>query len=214
MGRRLPPLNSLRALEAAARHLSFTKAAEELHVTPAAISHQIKGLEEHLGVPLFRRLNRAVLLTDAGQACLPGLSEAFDRIAAVLERLRAQDRGGPLTVSTSPAFAAKWLVPRLERFQERCPEIEVRVSAAMRLVDFAREDVDVAIRYGPGRYPGLLAERLLTNEGPRVRPGAARGPSPPEGAAGPPPSHAAARGHADERRRLSQLGDVAARRRR
>jgi DNA-binding transcriptional LysR family regulator len=92
MGRRLPPLNSLRALEAAARHLSFTKAAEELHVTPAAISHQIKGLEEHLGVPLFRRLNRAVLLTDAGQACLPGLSEAFDRIAAVLERLRAQDR--------------------------------------------------------------------------------------------------------------------------
>jgi LysR family glycine cleavage system transcriptional activator len=164
MGRRLPPLNSLRAFEAAARHLSFTKAAEELHVTPAAISHQIKALEEDLGVPLFRRLNRAVLLTDAGQTCLPGLSEAFDRMAAVLERLRAQDCGGPLTVSTSPAFAAKWLVPRLERFQERCPEIDVRVSAAMRLADFAREDVDVAIRYGPGRYPGLLAELLLTNE--------------------------------------------------
>jgi LysR family glycine cleavage system transcriptional activator len=164
MGRRLPPLNSLRAFEAAARYLSFTKAAEELHVTPAAISHQIKALEEHLGVPLFRRLNRAVLLTDAGQACLPGLSEAFDRMAAVVERLRAQDGGGPLTVSTSPAFAAKWLVPRLERFQERCPEIDVRVSAAMRLVDFAREEVDVAIRYGPGRYPGLLTELLLTNE--------------------------------------------------
>ena len=164
MGRRLPPLNSLRAFEAAARHLSFTRAADELHVTPAAISPQIKALEEHLGVPLFRRLNRAVMLTDAGQACLPGLSEAFDRMAAVLERLRVQDCGGPLTVSTSPAFAAKWLVPRLERFQERCPEIDVRVSAAMRLADFAREDVDVAIRYGPGRYPGLLAELLLTNE--------------------------------------------------
>jgi LysR family transcriptional regulator, glycine cleavage system transcriptional activator len=164
MGRRLPPLNSLRAFEAAARHLSFTKAAEELHVTPAAISHQIKALEDHLRVKLFRRLNRAVMLTDAGQACLPGLSEAFDRIAAVLERLRVQDCGGPLTVSTSPAFAAKWLVPRLERFQERCPEIDVRVSAAMRLIDFAREDVDVAIRYGPGRYPSLLSELLLTNE--------------------------------------------------
>jgi LysR family glycine cleavage system transcriptional activator len=164
MARRLPPLNSLRAFEAAARHLSFTRAAEELHVTPAAISHQIKALEAHLGVKLFRRLNRTVLLTDAGQACVSGLSEAFDRMAAALERLRAQDCGGPLTVSTSPAFAAKWLVPRLERFQERCPEIDVRVSAAMRLVDFAREDVDVAIRYGPGRYPGLLSELLLTNE--------------------------------------------------
>jgi LysR family transcriptional regulator, glycine cleavage system transcriptional activator len=164
MARRLPPLNSLRAFEAAARHLSFTRAAEELHVTPAAISHQIKALEAHLGVKLFRRLNRTVLLTDAGQACVSGLSEAFDRMASALERLRAQDCGGPLTVSTSPAFAAKWLVPRLERFQERCPEIDVRVSAAMRLVDFAREDVDVAIRYGPGRYPGLLAELLLTNE--------------------------------------------------
>jgi LysR family transcriptional regulator, glycine cleavage system transcriptional activator len=164
MARRLPPLNSLRAFEAAARHLSFTRAAEELHVTPAAISHQIKALEDHLGVKLFRRLNRAVLLTDAGQACVSGLSEAFDRMAAALERLRAQDCGGPLTVSTSPAFASKWLVPRLERFQERCPEIDVRVSAAMRLVDFAREDVDVAIRYGPGRYPGLLAQLLLTNE--------------------------------------------------
>jgi LysR family transcriptional regulator, glycine cleavage system transcriptional activator len=98
MGRRLPPLNSLRAFEAAGRCLSFSKAAEELHVTPAAVSHQIKALEEHLGVSLFRRLNRAVLLTDAGQACLPGLSEAFDPIAAVLDGLRAQEVGGALTV--------------------------------------------------------------------------------------------------------------------
>jgi LysR family transcriptional regulator, glycine cleavage system transcriptional activator len=164
MTRRLPPLNSLRAFEAAARHLSFTRAAEELHVTPAAISHQIKALEDHLGVKLFRRLSRAVLLTEAGQACVAGLSDAFDRMAVALERLRAQECTGSLTVSTSPALAAKWLVPRLERFQQLHPEIDVRVSAAMRLVDFAREDVDVAIRYGRGSYPGLLADLLLTNE--------------------------------------------------
>jgi LysR family glycine cleavage system transcriptional activator len=162
--RRLPPLNSLRAFEAAARHLSFTRAAEELHVTPAAISHHIKALEDHLGVKLFRRLNRVVLLTDAGQACVAGLSDAFDRMAAALERLRAQDCSGPLTVSAPPALAARWLVPRLERFQELYPEIDVRVSAAMRLVDFTREDVDLAIRYGPGRYAGLVADLLLTNE--------------------------------------------------
>jgi LysR family transcriptional regulator, glycine cleavage system transcriptional activator len=164
MARRLPPLNSLRAFEAAARHLSFARAADELHVTPAAVSHHVKALEEHLGAKLFRRLNRAVLLTDAGQACVADLSEAFDRMAAALERLRARGAGGPLTVSTSPALAAKWLVPRLERFQELHPEIDVRVSAAMRLVDFAREDVDVAIRYGTGAYPGLRVELLLTNE--------------------------------------------------
>jgi LysR family glycine cleavage system transcriptional activator len=164
MARRLPPLNSLRAFEAAARHLSFARAAEELHVTPAAVSHHVKALEERLGVKLFRRLNRAVLLTDAGQACAAGLSDAFDRMAAALERLRAQDCSGSLTVSTSPALAAKWLVPRLEGFQQLYPEVDVRVSAAMRLVDFSREDVDVAIRYGTGAYPGLLTELLLTNE--------------------------------------------------
>ncbi|HET6518976.1 MAG TPA: transcriptional regulator GcvA [Geminicoccaceae bacterium] len=164
MGRRLPPLNALRAFEAAARHLSFTRAAEELHVTQAAVSHQIKALEEHLGVRLFRRLNRALLLTDAGQACLPGLSEAFDRMAEAVERLRVRDCAGPLTVSVPPGFAAKWLVPRLERFQELCPEIDVRVSATMRHVDFAREDVDLAVRYGAGRWPGLHAEPLLATE--------------------------------------------------
>lgn len=164
MGRHLPPLNALRAFEAAGRHLSFTKAADELHVTPAAISHQIKALEDHLGLPLFRRMNRALLLTDAGQAALPGLSQAFDRMAEVMERLRVQDCSGPLTVSVAPGFAAKWLVPRLERFQERCPEIDVRVSATMHLVDFAREDVDLGIRYGMGSWPGLEAELLLPTE--------------------------------------------------
>lgn len=164
MTRRLPPLNSLRAFEAAARHLSFTRAADELHVTPAAISHQIKGLEEHLGVKLFRRLNRALLLTDAGQACLPGLSEAFERMTAAIERLRGQESVGPLTVSVGPSFAAKWLVPRLERFQELYPEIDVRISATLQMVDFAREDVDLAIRYGAGRWPDLQVELLLPTE--------------------------------------------------
>ena len=164
MARRLPPLNSLRAFEAAARHLSFSEAAEELHVTPAAISHQIKALEEHLGMKLFRRLNRAVLLTDAGQACLPGLSEAFDRMAAALERLRVQGCGGPLTVSVAPSFAAKWLVPRLDRFRELCPQTDVRISATMQLVDFWRDDVDLAIRRGVGPWPGVQAELLLPTE--------------------------------------------------
>jgi LysR family transcriptional regulator, glycine cleavage system transcriptional activator len=179
MARRLPPLNSLRAFEAAARHLSFTRAAEELHVTPAAISHQIKALEDHLGVKLFRRLSRAVRLTEAGQACVADLSDAFDRMAVALERLRTQECSGSLTVSTSPALAAKWLVPRLERFQQLHPEIDVRVAAAIRLVDFAREDVDVAIRYGRGSYPGLRAELLLTNEVvPVCAPGLLEGPCP------------------------------------
>lgn len=115
--RRLPPLNALRAFEAAARHLSFNAAAAELHVTPAAVSHQIKALEADLGVKLFRRLNRAVRLTDAGQACLPELREAFDRLAEAVARARRADTGGILTVSASPALAAKWLVPRLDRFQ-------------------------------------------------------------------------------------------------
>ncbi len=164
MPRRLPPLNSLRAFEAAARHLSFTRAAGELHVTPAAISHQIKALEDHLGLRLFRRLNRSLLLTEAGQACLPGLSRAFDGMAEALERLRVQDCSGSLTVSVAPSLAAKWLVPRLERFQEVCPEIDVRISATTQLVDFARDDVDLAIRYGAGRWPGLEAQLLLAAE--------------------------------------------------
>lgn len=164
MTRRLPPLNALRAFEAAGRHLSLTKAAEELHVTPAAIGHQIKALEDYLGVPLFRRLNRGLLLTDAGQACLPGLREGFDRLAAAVERARTQHQRRPLTVSVAPSFAAKWLVPRLERFREAHPGIDVRIDASTRLVDFQGEDIDLGIRYGPGNYSGLHVERLLTEE--------------------------------------------------
>jgi LysR family glycine cleavage system transcriptional activator len=158
---RLPPLNALRAFEAAARHLSFNAAAAELNVTPAAISHQIKALEADLGVKLFRRLNRAVRLTDAGQACLPGLRDAFERIAQAVSRARQGGSVGLLTVTASPAVASKWLVPRLERFRTRYPEIDLRIDASMRIVNLVREDVHVGLRYGAGNYPGLHTERLL-----------------------------------------------------
>ncbi len=164
MTRRLPSLNALRAFEAAARHLSFTKAAEELHVTQAAISHQIKGLETQLGVQLFRRLNRRLLLSDAGQGYLPALTEAFDRVAEATARLSAAGGAGSLRVSALPSMAAKWLLPRLSRFRARHPDIDVLVSASHALADFQRDDVDLAIRYGQGRYPGLHAVPLMDDE--------------------------------------------------
>ncbi len=167
MTRRLPPLNALRAFEAAARHLSFTKAAEELHVTPAAISHQVKALEDTVGAPLFRRLTRALLLTDAGQAALPGLSEGFDRLAEAAAHLSARDSEGLLTISVAPTFGAKWLVPRLERFRAAHPEIDVRIDANDRVIDMAREGVDIGLRFGSGRYPGYRVDPLFAAE--RVR---------------------------------------------
>lgn len=163
MARSLPPLNGLRAFEAAARHLSFTRAAEELHVTQAAVSHQIKGLEERLGMRLFRRLNRALMLTDEGQRLFPAVRDAFERLAEAVEGLRARDTAGPLTVSVLPSFAAKWLVPRLSRFQERFPDIDLRITALERLVDLARDDVDVAIRFGSGTWRGVHAEMILAD---------------------------------------------------
>ncbi len=164
MNRRLPPLNALRAFEAAARHLSISKAADELNVTPAAVSHQVKALEEVLGIQLFRRLNRALMLTDAGQIFLPGLRDGFDQIAQAVERVGAERDGGALTVSTGPSFAAKWLVPRLDRFRAAHPDTDLRIDATDRVVDFAREGADVGIRYGTGDYPGLRVERLFTDE--------------------------------------------------
>jgi LysR family glycine cleavage system transcriptional activator len=164
MARTLPPLNSLRAFEAAARHLSFTKAAEELHVTPAAISHQIKGLEAQLGVPLFRRLTRALRLTEAGQAALPAVRDGFDKLAEAVDLMRAHEESGVVTVSTEPSFAAKWLVPRLDRFRAAHPEFEVRLDATDRLADFQRDNVDLAIRYGSGDYPSVEVEKLLSEE--------------------------------------------------
>ncbi|MSP66948.1 MAG: transcriptional regulator GcvA [Alphaproteobacteria bacterium] len=164
MSRRLPPLNALRAFEAAARHLSVTKAADELSVTPAAVSHQVKALEDYLGVKLFRRGKRQLLLTEAGQGSLPDLRASFDRIALAMERIRRRPGSGILTVSTTPVFGAKWLVPRLDRFREEQPEIDVLLSATMQIVDFGKEEVDIAVRYGTGNYPGLQVERLLSDQ--------------------------------------------------
>ncbi len=161
MTRRLPPLNALRAFEAAARHLSFTKAADELYVTQAAVSHQVKALEEALGIQLFRRFNRRLMLTDAGQAYLPALTDSLDQIEAATRRLRAEDEAGPLKVTMANSLAAKWLLPRLPRFRERHPEIDVVVSACDSVVDFTRDDFDMGIRFGRGDYPGLRVDLLM-----------------------------------------------------
>jgi LysR family glycine cleavage system transcriptional activator len=161
MSRRLPPLNALRAFEAAARHLSVAKAAAELNVTPAAVSHQVKALEADLGVVLFRRLNRGLLLTDAGQRALPLLSEGLGRLREAVDRALEQEAKGALTVSVAPAFATKWLVPRVERFAAQHPDVDLRIAASMRLADFRTDGVDVAIRFGQGTYPGLVSDKLL-----------------------------------------------------
>ncbi len=164
MARRLPPLNALRAFEAAARHLSFTRAAGELHVTQAAVSHQVKALEEHLGRKLFRRLNRALLLTDDGQAYLPSISRAFTLLNDATNDLLTKQAPGPLTVSALPSFAARWLVPRLGRFRHIRPDIDLRIDPSAELADFAGGDVDVGIRYGRGKYPGMRADWLMTED--------------------------------------------------
>jgi LysR family glycine cleavage system transcriptional activator len=161
---RLPPLISLRVFEAAARHLSFRKAAEELFVTPGAVSQQIRLLEDHVGVELFHREGRRVTLTDAGQAALPALRAGFAQLTEAARLMRQPTRRSRVTVSVAPSFAAKWLLPRLERFTSDRPDIDVWVSADMTPVDFASADVDMAIRYGPGRYDGLAAEKLLEEE--------------------------------------------------
>jgi LysR family glycine cleavage system transcriptional activator len=158
------PLNGLRAFEAAARYLSFTRAADDLHVTQAAISHQVRGLEQRLGVPLFRRLNRALLLTDEGQRLYPAVRDAFDRLATAVDGLRDREATGALTVSVLPSFAAKWLVPRLGHFQQRHPEFDLRITASEAITDLARDAVDVGLRFGDGSWPGVRAERVLEEE--------------------------------------------------
>jgi LysR family glycine cleavage system transcriptional activator len=164
MPRRLPPLNALKAFEAAARHESFTRAAEELCVTQGAVSHQVKALEAELGVKLFNRQRQRLVITEAGRAYLAVVRDAFDRIADGTQRLLQRQRGGALTVSTSPNFAAKWLVHRLGRFAEVHPEIDLRVSASVHHVDFTREDIDLAIRHGDGTASGLHVTRLCVEE--------------------------------------------------
>jgi LysR family glycine cleavage system transcriptional activator len=159
--RRLPPLNALRAFESAARHLNFSRAADELSVTPGAVSQQIQNLEDYVGAALFKRTPRGLLLTDSAQMALPALREAFDRLAEAAALLTAAVDGRRLTLTAPPSFAAKWLVPRLGRFEEAYPQVDVWLSADMDLVDFAASDVDLALRYGPGPYPGLEAIRLI-----------------------------------------------------
>ena len=158
---RLPPLTALRAFEAAGRHLNFTRAAEELHVTQAAVSHQIKLLERHLGQALFRRAGRTLALTGPGRALLPALGEAFGRIAEAVEGLGAAERDSALSVTLRPYFAMKWLAPRLGRFWQACPRIALGLHHSIEAVDFAREDVDLAVLWGRGDWPGVAAEVLL-----------------------------------------------------
>ncbi len=161
---KLPPLNALRAFEATARHLSVKNAAEELCVTPGAVSQLLKALELHLGVALFRRVNRGVFLTDAGQNYLPAVRNAFRQIAEATRRVATAADTGILTVSTTPFFASAWLVPHLEDFQRVHPEIDLQVLTGKGLADFSRDGVDVAVRHGLGRYPGLVSERLFAVE--------------------------------------------------
>jgi LysR family glycine cleavage system transcriptional activator len=164
MPRQLPPLNALRAFEAAARSESFTRAAEELCVTQGAVSHQVKALEATLGIKLFNRERQRLVITDAGREYLNVVRDALDRIAAGTERVLQRQNSGVLTVSTSPDFAAKWLVNRLGRFGEAHPDIDLRVSATMHHIDFVREEVDVAVRHGDGNWPGLDAARLCIEQ--------------------------------------------------
>ncbi|MGV7962738.1 transcriptional regulator GcvA [Photorhabdus tasmaniensis] len=160
MSKRLPPLNALRVFDAAARHLSFTKAAEELFVTQAAVSHQMKSLEDFLGLKLFRRRNRSLLLTEEGQSYYLDIKEIFTSINEATRKLQARSAKGALTVSLSPSFAIQWLVPRLSSFNLAYPGIDVRIQAVDREEDKLADDVDVAIFYGRGNWPGLRTDRL------------------------------------------------------
>ena len=194
MPARLPPLNALRAFEAAARHLSFRKAAEELHVTPAAISHQIKALEENLGVKLFRRVARGLELTGVAEACLLRLREGFDSLAEAVELIRSRTRVRTITVGAAPSFAGKWLVPRIQRFVTAFPDIDVRIAAGMNFVDGRQDasrpefnDADIAIRFGTGRYPGYRADKLFSGPPPPRGPPRPPGGPPFSPARGPPP---------------------------
>lgn len=161
---RLPPLNALKAFDAAARHLSFTRAALELCVTQAAVSQQIKNLEADLGRPVFRRVGRALLLTDAGQELAKITQEAFARLSSGVARLRAQAESGVLTVTVMPSLAAKWLVPRLGRFYARHPGIDLRLHSSWEVMDLRRSDIDLALRHGKANQPGVLAEKLASEQ--------------------------------------------------
>ena len=166
--RRLPPLHTLRAFEAAARHESFLRAAEEIHLTPSAVSHQIRSLEENLGITLFHRHPRAVSLTEAGGEFLLTVREALDNLERTVRRLTSDSAERVLTVSAAPVFAMGWLIPRLADFHAAYPDIEVRLDTQLEFVDFAKSDVDLAIRYSASpQAPGLVTH-LLFHEQPTV----------------------------------------------
>lgn len=164
MPARLPNLNGLRAFEAAARHLSFTRAASDLAVTQTAISHQIRRLEVQLGVELFVRGRGGLRLSPAGERYLPSVRAAFDAIRDATDELTGSQVAGPLTVSTIASFATKWLVPHLSRFQQRHPDIDIRISTSNAKVDFRRDEIDCAIRYGYGDWPDVAAVRLMEED--------------------------------------------------
>ncbi len=193
MTARLPPLNSLRAFTVAARHLNFRHAAVELHVTPAAISHQVKGLENYLGISLFRRTPRGLVLTAEGERCLPYFDKAFNDLHAGVAELRRQTATANLRVGVPLSLATRWLVPRLQRFIAACPGVEVQIVASMQAVDTpsstqddalvlnnaGAEDVDLAIRFGTGQLAGFACHRLFDVEiTPLCSPQLLRGPHP------------------------------------
>lgn len=160
-------LNALRAFEASARHQSFSAAAAELHVTPAAVGQLVRTLEEWLGAPLFHRSTsgRARLVaTETAERALPDIRAGFDRLTSGLERLKEGSASGVLTVTVSPAFAAKWLLPRIDRFQTAWPDTDVRLDTSLKPVDFVAQRVDIGVRYGTGSWPGLKADKLMDEE--------------------------------------------------
>lgn len=163
MARRLPPLSALRPFEAAARLESFSRAADELHITHGAVSHQVRALEEHLGAPLFARHGKRVALTAAGRVFAERVRGALEEIAQAAESLSTR-RDDRLTVSVLPSFASRWLMPRLIRFMDAHPKIEVNVIATTVLANFAADEVDIAIRFGPGPWPPLVCEKFLEDE--------------------------------------------------
>ena len=160
MHRPMPPLNALKAFEATARHLSFTKAAAELHVTPAALSHQIRGLEDLLGLKLFFRRARAIELTDAARLIYPGIQTGFESLRQAVERLEPNRADRVLVVSATPGLTAKWLAPKLYRFLAKHPNIDTRIAASSAYVNFAADGVDVGIRLSAGNHPDLYVEKL------------------------------------------------------
>ena len=162
--RQLPPLNALQAFEVAARHLSFQQAAAELEVTPTAISHQIKVLEDYLGLPLFRRRPRPLTLTAAGQTLYPLVRDSLDNFAEAIARLQQEPNSTDLTVSVTNAFAAKWLVPRMSRCQQICSKIDLRLQTSNDVVNLQARTVDLAIRYGKGTYPDLITHTLMSDK--------------------------------------------------